>query len=61
MPSSRGSNPGLLHLLHWQADSLPLVPPGKHLPPNPPHPSHPSLNLVQGMGALESKGHISLC
>ena len=35
MPSSRGifltqgSNPHLLCLLHWQADSLPLVPPGK--------------------------------
>ena len=32
--SSRGSsrlrsNPRLLHLLHWQVDSLPLVPPGK--------------------------------
>ena len=30
--SSRGSsqsNPRLLHLLHWQAGSLPLVPPGK--------------------------------
>ena len=25
----RGSNLCLLHLLHWQADSLPLVPPGK--------------------------------
>ena len=24
-----GINPGLLHLLHWQADSLLLVPPGK--------------------------------
>ena len=24
-----GLNPHLLHLLHWQADSLPLVPPGK--------------------------------
>ena len=23
------SNPHLLHLLHWQAGSLPLVPPGK--------------------------------
>ena len=23
---SRGSNPGLLHLLHWQTDSLPLCP-----------------------------------
>ena len=27
--STRGSNPRVLHLLHWQADSLPLVPPGK--------------------------------
>ena len=24
-----GINPHLLHLLHWQADSLPLAPPGK--------------------------------
>ena len=24
-------DPGLLHLLHWQVDSLPLVPPGKPL------------------------------
>ena len=30
MPSSRGSSqPCLLHLLHWQTASLPLVPPGK--------------------------------
>ena len=34
MPFSRifpiqGSNPRLLHLLHWQVDSLPPVPPGK--------------------------------
>ena len=26
---TQGSNPGLLYLLHWQADSLPLAPPGK--------------------------------
>ena len=26
---SQGSNPHLLHLLHWQAGSLPLAPPGK--------------------------------
>ena len=26
---TQGWNPCLLHLLHWQADSLPLVPPGK--------------------------------
>ena len=28
---TRGSNPCLLHLLYWQADSLPLLPPGKPL------------------------------
>ena len=28
---TQGSHPSLLRLLHWQADSLPLVPPGKHL------------------------------
>ena len=27
----QGSNPRLLHLLHWQEDSLLLVPPGKPL------------------------------
>ena len=27
--SPQGSNSSLLNLLHWQADSLPLVPPGK--------------------------------
>ena len=26
---TQGSNSHLLHLLHWQADSLPLLPPGK--------------------------------
>ena len=26
---TQGSNSRLLHLLHWQADSLPLVTPGK--------------------------------
>ena len=26
---TQGSNPCLLCLLHWQADSLPLAPPGK--------------------------------
>ena len=26
---TQGSNLHLLHLLHWQADSLPVVPPGK--------------------------------
>ena len=26
---TQGSNPGLLHLMHWQVSALPLVPPGK--------------------------------
>ena len=30
---TRGWNPGLFGLLHWQADSLPLAPPGKPLIP----------------------------
>ena len=29
----QGSNPPRLHLLHWQADSLPSEPPGKPHPP----------------------------
>ena len=28
---TQGSNPHLLHLLHWQAGSLPLVPAGKSI------------------------------
>ena len=28
---TQGSNPRLLHLLHWQVDSLPLTPPGKFI------------------------------
>ena len=28
--TTRGSNPCLLHLLHWKASSLPLVPSGSH-------------------------------
>ena len=28
---TQGLNPRLLHLLHWQTDSLPLAPPGKPL------------------------------
>ena len=28
--SMQGSNPHLLNLLHWQVDSLPLEPSGKH-------------------------------
>ena len=29
---TQGSNPHLLHVLHWQAGSLSLVPPGKSIP-----------------------------
>jgi len=32
---TQGPNPRLLHLLHWQAGSLPLLPPGK--PNTPPY------------------------
>ena len=28
----QGANPCLLHILHWEAGSLPLVPPGKSIP-----------------------------
>ena len=31
LPDFRGSNLWLFHLLYWQADSLPLAPPGKLL------------------------------
>ena len=33
---TQGSNPHLLRVLHWQAGSLPLVPPGKPLPGSDP-------------------------
>ena len=29
LPDQENENPSLLHLLHWQAGSLPLAPPGK--------------------------------
>ena len=58
---TQGSNPRLLHLLHWQAGSLPLAPPGK--PPlgglrtrqwAPPLPkAHPiTARLLPELGAL---------
>ena len=34
---TQGSNPRLLCLLHWQAGSLPLMPPGKPLPKDTNH------------------------
>ena len=38
----QGSNPHFLHLLHWQADSLPSEPPKKPHPPGQKHPSKES-------------------
>ena len=44
---TQGSNPPLLNLLHWQADSLPSEPPGE---PSP----------VAGKGQrLKGHGHLS--
>ena len=52
---TQGSYPCLLHLLHWQAGSLPPVPPGKpkavpqwfsdHKPQAPGFPGNPALKL----------------
>ena len=41
--STQGSNPGLLHLLHWQAGSLPLASSAKplRLGPRSPYPASP--------------------
>ena len=41
--STQGLNPCLLHLLHWQAGSLPLAPPGKSI--------RSLANAVQGAAA----------
>ena len=41
---TQGSNLRLLHLLHWQADSLPLAPPGK--PQNVVHPYNGILPVI---------------
>ena len=35
---SQGSNPHLFCLLHWEVGSLPLAPPGKHVPNTGPSP-----------------------
>ena len=60
MPSSRessaqGSNPYLLHLLHWQTGSLPRVPPGKpscehRFEPNDPPAYPPPRNTLSRRG-----------
>ena len=46
---AQGSNPCLLHLLHWQMSSLPLAPPGKpqdsrEVPYNTLHPVYPVIS-----------------
>ena len=43
---TQGSNPRLLCLLHWQADSLPLAPTGKPL-----QCAHPSCSVSQGLSS----------
>ena len=43
---TRGLNPQLLHLLHWQVDSLPVAPPGKHIPAHTPDSHHPQTHTV---------------
>ena len=45
--STQGSNPCVLCLLHWQAGSLPLAPPGKACFATAP-PSHPQLWIKIG-------------
>ena len=44
---TQGSNPCLMHLLHWQADSLLLAPPGKE-------------KLIR-TGSVQSLSHVRLC
>ena len=64
-PTQR-SNPRLLHLLHWQAGSLPPAPPGKPSTALRPHKSkEPALAALQvhlsmGQGNVPTKSHASL-
>ena len=57
---SQGSNPCLLHLLYWQAGSLPLVPPGKPVQ----HLTYPKRNVkkhsLSGKEIKYRKGKIPL-
>ena len=52
---AQGSNPHLLHLLYWQAGSLPLVPPGK------PAQGLGKSNLILFGSILVSRYEFSLC
>ena len=42
-----GLNPRLLHLLHWQAGSLPLAPPGNTLTPHCPNKADSNCNFFK--------------
>ena len=46
---TQGSNPCLLHLLHWQAGSVPGMPPGK--PQGSPRPSNPDMLGPEATGS----------
>ena len=46
---TQGSNPCLLRLLHWQAGSLPLAPPGR-----------PSVNVISPKAAQEQQPYVIL-
>ena len=62
-PPNPGLNPRLLHLLYWQADSLPPVPPGKPIYQYKDHqtvklgnPENPALLGLKAKG-LHAFGH----
>ena len=49
---TQGSNPHLLHLLHWQEGSLPLAPPSKHqrvIPESPLEPLDQKTSKAQNL------------
>ena len=54
---AQGSNWCLLCLLHWQAVSLPLAPPGKplHWPQSNPNLSHPQLGVQNSSSTFNNK------
>ena len=51
---TQGLNPSIFCLLHWQADSLPLAPPGKPLPPSRGH----KILLLQSLKNSEFSNNI---
>jgi len=46
--ATQESNPPLSRVLHWQAGSLPLAPPGKSRQPGP--------HIIRIVGSLDEKG-----